>query len=244
MSWWPNFMSSGYLHFFLISHTDSIFTTLHIFCFICLKMSGFFSLSLSSCDIKYTEGVQSLNWTKIMKTINDDPQGFFDNGGWSFLDPDSEVRLAPTRCRLHCHFSLATPTCHTTKISHRFLSLALLLVYLHCLSEWVRRRWRLQWSKWRVRAFRGWRLCRIRWRRRLWRRLHLHFGELGFRWRSWPSFVEPAPSLLFTMPLHSWLVSAEFEEDDEDESEESGKDWDELEEEAAKGWWMDSSKGS
>ena len=46
----------------------------------------------SSCDIKYTEGVQSLNWAKIMKTINDDPMGFLDNGGWSFLDPESDVR--------------------------------------------------------------------------------------------------------------------------------------------------------
>uniref|UniRef100_A0A3Q3DYZ9 FACT complex subunit n=1 Tax=Hippocampus comes TaxID=109280 RepID=A0A3Q3DYZ9_HIPCM len=43
-----------------------------------------------SCDIKYTEGVQSLNWTKIMKTIVDDPEGFFEQGGWSFLDPESE----------------------------------------------------------------------------------------------------------------------------------------------------------
>lgn len=46
----------------------------------------------SSCDLRYTEGVQSLNWTKIMKTITDDPEGFFDNGGWSFLDPEDEVR--------------------------------------------------------------------------------------------------------------------------------------------------------
>uniref|UniRef100_A0A8C8G338 FACT complex subunit n=1 Tax=Oncorhynchus tshawytscha TaxID=74940 RepID=A0A8C8G338_ONCTS len=46
---------------------------------------------LNSCDIKYTEGVQSLNWTKIMKTIVDDPEGFFEQGGWSFLDPESEV---------------------------------------------------------------------------------------------------------------------------------------------------------
>ncbi len=46
----------------------------------------------SQCDIKYTEGIQSLNWTKVMKTINDDPEGFFDNGGWSFLDPESDVR--------------------------------------------------------------------------------------------------------------------------------------------------------
>ncbi|RUS80854.1 hypothetical protein EGW08_011373 [Elysia chlorotica] len=45
---------------------------------------------LNSCDIRYTEGVQSLNWVKIMKTINDDPEGFFDNGGWTFLDPESE----------------------------------------------------------------------------------------------------------------------------------------------------------
>lgn len=43
----------------------------------------------SSCDIRYTEGVQSLNWTKIMKTITEDPEEFFDNGGWSFLDPNS-----------------------------------------------------------------------------------------------------------------------------------------------------------
>lgn len=26
-----------------------------------------------------------------MKTINDDPEAFIDNGGWSFLDPDSSV---------------------------------------------------------------------------------------------------------------------------------------------------------
>lgn len=43
----------------------------------------------SSCDIRYSEGVQSLNWTKIMKTITDDPKGFFESGGWTFLDPES-----------------------------------------------------------------------------------------------------------------------------------------------------------
>jgi len=41
---------------------------------------------LNSVDIKYTEGVQSLNWTKIMKTIIDDPEAFFEDGGWNFLD--------------------------------------------------------------------------------------------------------------------------------------------------------------
>ncbi|XP_026473184.1 FACT complex subunit spt16 [Ctenocephalides felis] len=45
---------------------------------------------LNSCDIRYSEGVQSLNWTKIMKTITDDPEGFFDSGGWTFLDPESD----------------------------------------------------------------------------------------------------------------------------------------------------------
>lgn len=25
-----------------------------------------------------------------MKTITDDPEGFFENGGWSFLEPESE----------------------------------------------------------------------------------------------------------------------------------------------------------
>ncbi|EDS30673.1 conserved hypothetical protein [Culex quinquefasciatus] len=45
---------------------------------------------MNSCDIRYSEGIQSLNWAKIMKTIVDDPEGFFDNGGWTFLDPESD----------------------------------------------------------------------------------------------------------------------------------------------------------
>lgn len=31
-----------------------------------------------------------MNWAKIMKTITDDPEGFFDSGGWTFLDPESD----------------------------------------------------------------------------------------------------------------------------------------------------------
>ena len=49
---------------------------------------------LNSCDIPYTEGVQSLNWNKIMKTINDDPEDFFETGGWTFLDPQSDQEEA------------------------------------------------------------------------------------------------------------------------------------------------------
>uniref|UniRef100_A0A2P2I040 FACT complex subunit n=1 Tax=Hirondellea gigas TaxID=1518452 RepID=A0A2P2I040_9CRUS len=46
---------------------------------------------LNSCDIRYTEGIQSLNWPKVMKAIVDDPDGFFEQGGWSFLDPESDA---------------------------------------------------------------------------------------------------------------------------------------------------------
>ncbi|KAI0981096.1 hypothetical protein GJ496_001499 [Pomphorhynchus laevis] len=46
---------------------------------------------LNSCDIKYTEGIQSLNWTKVMKAIVDDIEGFFESGGWNFLEPESEA---------------------------------------------------------------------------------------------------------------------------------------------------------
>uniref|UniRef100_F6QIX3 FACT complex subunit n=1 Tax=Ciona intestinalis TaxID=7719 RepID=F6QIX3_CIOIN len=45
---------------------------------------------LNSCDIHYTEGIQSLNWGKILKTILDDPEAFFEQGGWSFLEPQSD----------------------------------------------------------------------------------------------------------------------------------------------------------
>lgn len=51
----------------------------------------------SSCDIRYTEGIQSLNWPKIMKTILDDPEGFFDNGGWNFLGNESDVSFLDSR---------------------------------------------------------------------------------------------------------------------------------------------------
>lgn len=67
-----------------------------------IVFSFFFFFFPSSCDIKYTEGVQSLNWTKIMKTIVDDPEGFFEQGGWSFLDPESEVRSVDKQSAFYC----------------------------------------------------------------------------------------------------------------------------------------------
>lgn len=45
---------------------------------------------LTQSEIRYTEGPISLNWTKIMKTIVDDPKHFFETGGWSFLDTQSD----------------------------------------------------------------------------------------------------------------------------------------------------------
>ena len=45
---------------------------------------------LTQSEIRYTEGPISLNWTRIMKTIVDDPKNFFETGGWSFLDTQSD----------------------------------------------------------------------------------------------------------------------------------------------------------
>lgn len=41
---------------------------------------------LHSCSIRYTEGPATLQWATILKTIRDDPEGFFEQGGWNFLD--------------------------------------------------------------------------------------------------------------------------------------------------------------
>ncbi len=42
-------------------------------------------LSVSSVDIPLSEGPVNLNWGPIMKTINESPYDFFQQGGWSFL---------------------------------------------------------------------------------------------------------------------------------------------------------------
>jgi len=47
---------------------------------------------LDSCDIKYYEGTQNLNWARIMTTIQEDPKKFHtEDGGWSFLNPESDA---------------------------------------------------------------------------------------------------------------------------------------------------------
>ncbi|PHH76684.1 hypothetical protein CDD80_1322 [Ophiocordyceps camponoti-rufipedis] len=45
---------------------------------------------LDSSDIAYTEGPLNLNWTAIMKTVTADTHQFFADGGWVFLQPDSD----------------------------------------------------------------------------------------------------------------------------------------------------------
>lgn len=43
---------------------------------------------LTDVEIPYSEGRISLSWTQIMKTIQADPHGFFEDGGWAFLTGD------------------------------------------------------------------------------------------------------------------------------------------------------------
>lgn len=45
---------------------------------------------LDSVDLPFSEGPLNLNWTTIMKTVTADPHAFFVDGGWSFLDTNSE----------------------------------------------------------------------------------------------------------------------------------------------------------
>ncbi|PGH16894.1 FACT complex subunit spt16 [Polytolypa hystricis UAMH7299] len=48
---------------------------------------------LDSVDLAFTEGPLNLNWGAIMKTVTNDPHGFFVDGGWTFLgggDSDDE----------------------------------------------------------------------------------------------------------------------------------------------------------
>ena len=47
-------------------------------------------INCSSCDIAFSEGPLNLNWTTIMKTVNEDPSQFFKDGGWKFLETESD----------------------------------------------------------------------------------------------------------------------------------------------------------
>lgn len=45
---------------------------------------------LDSCEIPFSEGPLNLNWPPIMKTVTADPHAFFADGGWAFLQADSD----------------------------------------------------------------------------------------------------------------------------------------------------------
>lgn len=46
---------------------------------------------LDSVEVAFTEGPVNLNWSMIMKTVNEDPAEFYRNGGWSFLGGGTDV---------------------------------------------------------------------------------------------------------------------------------------------------------
>lgn len=45
---------------------------------------------LDSVDVLFAESTVNYNWTNIMKTVVEDPIGFYEMGGWSYLQPDAE----------------------------------------------------------------------------------------------------------------------------------------------------------
>lgn len=44
---------------------------------------------LNEVNLIYSEGVVNLNWTNLLAKIRDDPKDFLDQGGWNFLQDDS-----------------------------------------------------------------------------------------------------------------------------------------------------------
>ncbi|KAJ3071143.1 FACT complex subunit spt16 [Podochytrium sp. JEL0797] len=45
---------------------------------------------LDSVDVPFTEGPINLSWPQIMKTVNESPFDFYNEGGWSFLQANDE----------------------------------------------------------------------------------------------------------------------------------------------------------
>ena len=45
---------------------------------------------LDSVDVLFAESTVNYNWTNIMKSVVEDPVGFYEMGGWSYLQPDAE----------------------------------------------------------------------------------------------------------------------------------------------------------
>ncbi|ORX99261.1 SPT16-domain-containing protein [Basidiobolus meristosporus CBS 931.73] len=61
---------------------------------------------LDSVDVPFTEGPLNLNWNTIMKTINEDPAAFFQDGGWSFLRNDSDAENSDATEEMESEFEM------------------------------------------------------------------------------------------------------------------------------------------
>jgi nucleosome binding factor SPN SPT16 subunit len=46
---------------------------------------------LDSVDVYFVESKVNFNWANIMKTVNEDPSGFYEMGGWTYLQPDEAI---------------------------------------------------------------------------------------------------------------------------------------------------------
>ena len=49
-------------------------------------------MAISECDVPFAEGTANLHWPNLMKQINEDPAGFYREGGWEYLKAESDVR--------------------------------------------------------------------------------------------------------------------------------------------------------
>jgi len=101
---WPSFIVSldeiEFIHFERVSFSLKNFDMVCIYKDYTRKVTTVTSIPmtsldqikdwLNSSDIRYTEGIQSLNWAKVLKTVTDDPVGFFEQGGWDFLKADDD----------------------------------------------------------------------------------------------------------------------------------------------------------
>jgi nucleosome binding factor SPN SPT16 subunit len=47
---------------------------------------------LDSVEIPFCESKVNFNWTNILKTVDSDPIKFYEMGGWTFLEPDNNVK--------------------------------------------------------------------------------------------------------------------------------------------------------
>lgn len=71
-----------------------------------------------------------------MKTIVDDPEGFFEQGGWSFLEPEGEVRECGVSFLVHgAHYHRVARKCHVSNTKGTRPSGS--LVFLCCFSRVV-----------------------------------------------------------------------------------------------------------